>query len=66
MTRLKDKVALITGASTGLGRRISSLFASEGAQVVATDINEADLGLIKEYTDPRNFSVHTIVVDMSS
>lgn len=38
--RLKDKVAVITGASSGIGRATSVLFAQEGAQVVLVDIND--------------------------
>jgi NAD(P)-dependent dehydrogenase (short-subunit alcohol dehydrogenase family) len=39
--RLKDKVALITGAGSGIGRQTALLFASEGASVVCCDVNEA-------------------------
>src|SRR5215472_9213512 len=39
-TRLKDKVALITGAGTGMGREASLLFAEEGARIVVCDINK--------------------------
>ena len=37
--RLKDKVALITGAGSGIGWQTASLFAREGAAIVAVDIN---------------------------
>lgn len=38
--RLADKVALITGAGSGIGRQATQLFCVEGASVVAVDINE--------------------------
>ncbi len=37
--RLEGKVALITGAGSGIGRESSLLFAAEGAAVVAVDVN---------------------------
>jgi NAD(P)-dependent dehydrogenase (short-subunit alcohol dehydrogenase family) len=39
--RLQDKVALITGAGSGIGRAAATLFAAEGAAVVAVDLDEA-------------------------
>src|SRR5262245_49499285 len=41
--RLKNKVALITGAASGIGREAAMLFADEGAAVVVADVN-ADAG----------------------
>lgn len=38
--RIKDKVALVTGAGSGMGRAISQRFADEGARVVAVDLDD--------------------------
>ena len=38
--RLKDKIALITGAGSGIGRESAILFAKEGANIVVVDINK--------------------------
>jgi len=41
--KLKDKVAWVTGAGSGIGRATALRFASEGARLILTDIDEAGL-----------------------
>ncbi|MDY7021652.1 MAG: glucose 1-dehydrogenase [Cyanobacteriota bacterium] len=39
MSRVKDKVAIVTGGGSGIGRATAILLATEGAKVVVTDID---------------------------
>ena len=38
--RLKDKVAIVTGAASGIGKEIARTYAREGARVVIADLNQ--------------------------
>jgi 2-keto-3-deoxy-L-fuconate dehydrogenase len=53
--RLAGKVAVITAGGQGIGRACAVRFASEGASVYATDVNEAALKLLQE----EHPSLHT-------
>ncbi|MDR0956511.1 MAG: 3-oxoacyl-[acyl-carrier-protein] reductase [Endomicrobium sp.] len=59
--RLKEKTALITGSAQGIGRAIADVFASEGAQLIISDIN---LGLAQKAADEikAKYLVETIAV----
>lgn len=41
MSRLSDKVAIVTGAASGIGLGIAQLFVKEGAKVVFSDVNKS-------------------------
>ena len=38
--KLEGKVAVVTGAASGIGKAIAILYAKEGAKVVVSDINQ--------------------------
>ena len=45
---IEGKVAIITGAGSGMGRATAHLFADEGAQVALIDVNEAGLLAVQD------------------
>jgi len=47
VARLEGKVALVTGAASGIGRACVERFASDGAKVVGADLQHAELGGIR-------------------
>ena len=48
MGRVKDKVAIITGAASGLGFAAARMLLEEGAKVILTDVNREVLGSMSE------------------
>ena len=64
--KLEGKVAVVTGAGSGIGRAIATLFVQEGAKVVATDLVPAGLeSLAAELGANGPGSLTTITGDVS-
>jgi NAD(P)-dependent dehydrogenase (short-subunit alcohol dehydrogenase family) len=66
MSRLAGKSAVITGAAKGIGRATADVFAGEGAQIVATDIDAEGLERLRADLDARGAECVTVVGDVSN
>jgi NAD(P)-dependent dehydrogenase (short-subunit alcohol dehydrogenase family) len=64
--RLKDKVAIITGAGMGMGREASLLFAQEGAKVIVFDRNQDAAAQTVREIEAAGGEAHLVVGDVSS
>ena len=65
MGKLKDKVAIITGAASGLGRAGAILFAEEGAKVVAVDVTADALQEVVSEISTAGGEAMAVVTDVS-
>jgi NAD(P)-dependent dehydrogenase (short-subunit alcohol dehydrogenase family) len=63
--RLKNKVAIITGAGSGFGKEIAMTFAKEGAEIVAADINFKAAELVAKLINDTDGKCLPIQVDVS-
>ncbi len=63
MGRVENKIALVTGAGSGLGRAISMMLAKEGARVTVTDINEESARETAELIGGQALALHQDVTD---
>ena len=64
MQRFKNKIVVITGAGSGIGRSTALRLDSEGAEILLIDKNQEDLSATKQMLNNNNSSEH--VVDISS
>ena len=63
--RLKDKVALITGAASGIGRSTSLLFGREGAKVMCADVNGEGADRVARQIADTGGEAASVKVDVS-
>jgi len=63
--RLKDKVTLITGAGSGIGRATALMYAENGAYVVINDINEKNALETLEMIESKGFKCEVATFDVT-
>jgi NAD(P)-dependent dehydrogenase (short-subunit alcohol dehydrogenase family) len=64
--KLKDQVAIVTGAASGIGAASARLFAAEGAKLVLVDQDTVGLGQVAADIEARGGQALTIPADVSS
>jgi 3-oxoacyl-(acyl-carrier-protein) reductase len=64
--RLKDKVAIVTGAGRGLGRGIALKLSSEGAKVVVSDVVEANAQAVADEINKAGGKAIAVRADISN
>ena len=62
---MKNKVAMITGASVGIGRAVALQMAEKGAKLVLVDMNAETLAKLEEELKEYNAEVMSFVCDVS-
>lgn len=62
---MKDKVVIVTGASSGIGKAISEKFGSRGAKVVMAARNFEKLDRCRKELGKKNYNVFAIQADVS-
>jgi NAD(P)-dependent dehydrogenase (short-subunit alcohol dehydrogenase family) len=64
--KLKDRVAIVTGAASGIGAASARLYAEEGAKVALVDLDEAGLARVSSEIGAKGGSTITIPADVSN
>ncbi len=63
--RLLNKVAVITGATGGIGSKITEKFLEEGSKILLIDLDEKKLSELKEKCSDKKRQIETLAIDVS-
>jgi len=66
MKEFEEKVAVVTGAASGIGRAMAERFAAEGMKVVLADVEEGALARAEAEMREKSATVLSVVTDVSS
>lgn len=64
-TSLEGKVAIVTGAASGIGEAVARTFAAHGAKVMLVDIDAERLKLVTDEIASHQWTVHPVVGDVT-
>ena len=62
---IKGRVALITGAASGMGKATAQVFAAEGARVIVTDVNEGEAKNVSEQIESDGGEALAMTLDIT-
>ena len=63
--RLKDRIAIVTGAAGGIGEGVAKIFAEEGAVVLVADINGEGAARTEETINKNGGNASSVAVDIT-
>lgn len=64
--RFKDKVAIVTGGASGIGKEVSKIYSFEGAKTVIFDVDEISIKNFEKEIEDKGFYLEGYKVDVSN
>jgi len=64
--KLQDKVCIVTGAASGIGKEIAVIYAAEGGKVVIADLNKAAAQAVADELTAQGHAAMAVAMDVTS